>query len=415
MVEKIQRGTFSVQSITARFVRYAKINTRSDPNSTATPTTPGQTELARTLVTDLQQLGFADVTLLANGYVTATVPATKADARTIGFIAHLDTAAFASERVAPQVHPNYDGQAVSLGALTLDPDVFPQLKKLRGQTLITGDGTTLLGADDKAGIVGAIAAGQYLLAHPEIPHGPVRFGFGPDEEIGKGAHQFDVAQFGAEFAYTLDNGAPGDLMFETFNAAQAVIEITGKSVHPGEAKDQLINALKVAQRIDGALPAKEVPEKTAGYEGFFLLDELTGDVGHARMQYIVRDFDATKFAARKQLLQQIVADLNAAHAAVAITTTWTEKYRNMGEVLAKVPRSLDLAKVAYAKQGLPVHIVPFRGGTDGSIITAKGMPTPNLFNGGANFHGPYEYVTAENIAQLAGVIVQIVALGAEMG
>lgn len=401
---------FDLQTLTAQFVRYAKINTRSDATTGAVPSTPMQTDFAQMLVADLTAAGFQDVELLQNGFVVATVPATTAGP-VIGWIAHVDTADFNSVHVNPQVHVNYSGVPIELAnGLVLDADAFPDLKSCIGQTLITTDGTTLLGADDKAGIVAAINAGCYLLAHPEIQHGTIKLAFGPDEEIGQGADRFDVSAFGANFAYTLDNGAVGDLEYETFNAAECQIHIVGKSVHPGSAKGQMINALKVAQRIDQALPQDEVPEKTADYEGFFLLDSLRGDVGAADMTYIVRDFDLEGFHARCALLQGIVEQLNAQGAAIAITTKWTDQYFNMGPALTKFPLPVDLAKAAYVALGLKLRVVPFRGGTDGSKLTAMGLPTPNLFNGGGNYHGPYEYVTAEAMATLAKTLVTIAQL-----
>lgn len=408
---------FDLDKITERFVRYAQVNTRSDASSKQVPTTPGQTVLAHMLMADLQAIGLSDVELQTNGYVTATLPANlpagQRQPRTIGWIAHLDTADYPSERVRPEVHKQYAGQVIHYSGnpdLALDPAQFPALQKLRGQTLITSDGTTLLGADDKAGIVGAVTAAQYLLAHPEQKHGRIRLGFGPDEEIGRGATRFDVARFGCDFAYTLDNGDPGDLEYETFNAAQAQIHITGKSVHPGNAKGQMINALTVARRIAAALPEDDVPERTDGYAGFFLLDHLAGDVASADMTYIIRDFDTDKFRARCAQLRAIVDQLNAEHAAVAITLQMQDQYYNMGPALEKYPYPLQLAKKAMRASGLTVRTVPFRGGTDGSIITAKGMPTPNLFNGGGNFHGPYEYVTAEAMAKLAETLVNVATL-----
>lgn len=401
---------FDLQALTAQFVRYAKMNTRSDATTGSVPSTPAQTEFAHVLVADLTAAGFQDVQLLANGFVVATIPANAA-APVIGWIAHVDTADFNSVHVQPQVHRAYSGAPIKFGnGLVLDSATFPDLTARVGQTLITTDGTTLLGADDKAGIVAAINAGRYLLAHPEVQHGTIKLAFGPDEEIGQGADRFDVTSFGADFAYTLDNGAVGDLEYETFNAAECQIHIVGKSVHPGSAKGQLINALKVAQQIDQALPQKQVPEQTADYEGFFLLDSLHGDVGAADMTYIVRDFDLTAFRQRCHLLQAIVDGLNDQGAAIAITTKWTDQYFNMGPALTTFPLPVDLAKAAYAEVGLKLRVVPFRGGTDGSKLTAMGLPTPNLFNGGANFHGPYEYVTAEAMATLAETLVTIANL-----
>ncbi|WP_155287049.1 peptidase T [Lacticaseibacillus zhaodongensis] len=403
--------------ITNRFVRYAQVDTRSDARSTTVPTTVGQKHLADMIRIDMVTLGLVDIEMHDNGYVTATLPANlpagTPEPDPIGWIAHLDTADFPSAHVKPEVHRSWDGKAIDLPGvpgMKLDPEAFPALKKLVGQTIITTDGTTLLGADDKAGIVGALSAAHYLTLHPNLKHGKIRLAFGPDEEIGRGATRFDVKRFGCKFAYTLDNGDPGDLEYETFNAAQAKIHITGKAVHPGNAKGKMINALTVARRIAAALPESEVPEQTSGYEGFYLLDQLTGSVGSADMTYIIRDFDSAKFNSRCAKLAAIVEKLNAEHAAVAIDLQITNQYTNMGPALEKYPYPLKLAKDAIAASGLTVRTIPFRGGTDGAIITAKGMPTPNLFNGGGNFHGPYEYVSVEGIGKLAETLVNIATL-----
>ncbi|WP_461215499.1 peptidase T [Lacticaseibacillus sp. GG6-2] len=398
------------------FISYARINTRSDETapSDLVPTTPGQTTLAKMLVDQLTAMGLTDVRLnAANGYVTATIPATV-PAPTIGFIAHLDTADFNADHVQPQVHRDYQGEPIQwANGLSLTRNQFPALNQFLGQTLITTDGTTLLGADDKAGIAAAVATARHLLAQPELRHGAVAFAFGPDEEIGRGADRFDVAGFGADFAYTLDNGALGDIEYETFNAAQAEVDFTGVAVHPGEAKGKLINALSLAAALDSALPAKERPEFAADHEGFYLQLSLSGTVAHAHAVYIIRDFDRDGFAARKQLFEAAVAALNAPFDQPRIRYTLHDQYYNMADIINRDLTPVRLAQAAIRRVGLTPRTVPFRGGTDGSKITYLGLPTPNLFNGGINFHGPYECVSTEAMGTLADTLLAVIALNAK--
>ncbi|MCX2456548.1 peptidase T [Lacticaseibacillus nasuensis] len=407
---------FDLNQIQKDFIRYAKVNTRSDAGSTTVPTTPGQTKLANMLVGELQALGLTDAALNpANGFVTATIPATTSKAvPSIGFIAHLDTADYAADDVAPQLHPNYQGAPIQFAnGLALTVEQFPGLRRYFGETLITGDGTTLLGVDDKAGIAAAMALARVLVAGPTIEHGVVKLAFGPDEEIGKGADRFDAKGFATDFAYTLDNGDLGQIEYETFNAAQAVITFTGTSVHPGEAKGSLVNALTLAERLDAALPTYERPEYTADMQGFFLLLELSGTIGTAQARYIIRDFDRANFAARKATLAQAVASLNAGFAEPRISYTLEDQYYNMADIIAKDQTPLRLAEAGIRAVGLTPHTIPFRGGTDGSKITYQGIPTPNLFNGGMNFHGPYEVVSTEAMGKVAETLLAIVKLNAE--
>lgn len=401
-------------TIQADFIRYAKLNTRSDAASSTVPTTPGQTVLAKLLVTELQTLGLDAALNDANSFVTATIPATKADVPSIGFIAHLDTADYAAENIQPQVHPNYDGQPIAFAnGLTLTVDQFPGLRRYFGETLITGDGTTLLGVDDKAGIAAAMALARYLVAHPELPHGTVKLAFGPDEEIGVGADRFDAQGFATDFAYTLDNGDLGQIEYETFNAAQAVIDFAGTSVHPGEAKGAMVNAITLATQLDAALPQFERPEFTADRQGFYCLLGLTGTIDHAQSRYIIRDFDQANFAARKATLAQAVASLNAEFDTERITYTLKDQYYNMADIIAKDKTPLTLAEAAIKAVGLTPKVIAFRGGTDGSKITYQGIPTPNLFNGGMNFHGPYEVVSTEAMAKVTETLLKIIELNAQ--
>ncbi|KRM71659.1 peptidase T [Lacticaseibacillus brantae] len=402
-----------LSAIQTDFLNYVQIDTRSDVQSTQIPTTPGQTELAQLLVQQLQVLGMSDVQLNpTNGFVTATLPSnTTQTVPSIGWIAHLDTADFAASPAHPQVHPHYDGRPIVFAnGLVLSTERFPDLKRYLGETLITTDGQTLLGADDKAGIAGAIGAVRTLLAHPELSHGMIKLAFGPDEEIGQGADHFDAADFATDFAYTLDNGALGQIEYETFNAAQATITIQGTAVHPGEAKGLMVNALTIAQAIDRALPQFERPEFTSDYEGFYLLDELQGTVDRATMTYIIRDFDATQFAARQATLVKIVTAINAQFGAERIKMVIKSQYANMATIINQNRYPVTLAERAIRAVGLTPKIVPFRGGTDGSKISFQGIPTPNLFNGGMNFHGPFEVVSTEAIGKLAETLVAIATM-----
>ncbi|MDY0837199.1 peptidase T [Lacticaseibacillus paracasei] len=399
----------------ADFIRYAKVNTRSYPGRDTTPSTPGQTELAKLLVAQLKDLGLQDVGLNpANGFVTATLPAnTDKPTKSFGIIAHLDTADYNAENVQPQVHPNYDGKPIHFdNGLSLTVEQFPALKRYFGQTLITGDGTTLLGVDDKAGIAGAVSTARYLLAHPEVKHGLIKFGFGPDEEIGTGADKFDAKGFATDFAYTLDNGDPGQIEYETFNAAQATVTIEGTSVHPGEAKDLMINANTLGRQLDAALPLFDRPEFSDGHEGYFLLLKFHGEISDAQLVYIIRDFDRQKFDARKAYFMKTIDGLNAPFDHPRFKVEMHDQYYNMADIINKDPYPLRLAEAGIQAAGMTPKTIPFRGGTDGSKITYQGIPTPNLFNGGINFHGPYEVVSTEAMGKIAETLVHMAELNA---
>lgn len=395
-----------------RFMTYVKKETRSDPTSSTVPTTTSQTDFAKDLVVELTNLGLRDVQLnVKNGFVTATLPSTTSNkVPTIGFIAHIDTADFNAVNIQPQIHPNYDGKELVLHSdldIKLKPTDFPNLKNYIGETLITTDGTTLLGADDKAGIAEIVTAIDYFIQNPEIEHGMIKVAFGPDEEIGRGADLFDVVNFGADFAYTIDSGTVGRLEYETFNAAEAKIVIKGKSVHPGVAKNTLINALKIALEFDAALPQNEVPEKTAGYEGFYLLNNLSGDVEDAQLTYIIRDHDQQKFSERKQFFENLVDRMNLDLGYEAISLVLKDQYYNMGEIIQKKPEIIQLAIEAMKNIGIKAIVEPFRGGTDGSKISYLGLPCPNLFTGGENFHGRYEFISVESMEKATATIIEI--------
>ncbi|MGX7417725.1 peptidase T [Carnobacterium gallinarum] len=405
-------------NLVRRFIHYAKIETRSDPTSLTIPTTISQIKFAEILVMELIQLGLVEVSLnTENGFVTAILPSNISEkVPTIGFIAHLDTADFNAVQIQPQIHPNYDGSILTLNeelGIYLNPKEFPNLHNYLGETLITTDGTTLLGADDKAGIAEIITAMDYLLTHPEIKHGTVKVAFGPDEEIGRGADLFDVLKFSADFAYTIDSGTVGRLEFETFNAAEAKIEIKGKSVHPGTAKNHLIHALKLAYQFDATLPQGEVPEKTAGYEGFYLLNSLEGTVESARLNYIIRDHDQATFLARKNFFQEMVVKMNQELGEERIFLTLKDQYYNMGEIIQRDPSIVALAVEAMERIGIQPIIEPFRGGTDGSKISYLGLPCPNLFTGGENFHGRYEFISTTSMEKATATIIEICQLNAE--
>lgn len=394
------------------FVNYAKINTRSNDRSQTVPTTPGQVELAKQVAADLKQLGVDEVKFdESNGYVTATLPSNSDKPITaLGFIAHLDTADFSADHVKPQIHSDYDGQDIVLNEakhIVLKVGEFPNLKKFVGQRLITTDGTTLLGADDKAGVAALFGALAYLLQNPTVEHGPIRVAFGPDEEIGRGAKRFDAKSFGTNFAYTLDNGQPGQLEYETFNASEASIEVEGTAVHPGDAYGLMVNAVTIANEIVSSLPKDEVPEKSRDHDGFILVNHFCGTVAHASLNLIIRDFDTPRFHQKETLLKAIVNKINERFKEPRVTLKLTEQYQNIGDEIRKNPYIVNLALDAYRSIGLKPDIQPFRGGTDGNAITDKGIPTPNLFNGGDNFHGPYEFVTTEAMALTAKTIVAI--------
>ena len=398
-----------------RFIRYVKKETRSDEASTTVPSTPSQTEFLKDLVEELVELGYQDVRLNPkNSFVTATIPdTTTKEVPVVGFIAHVDTADFEARNVQPQFHENYDGEAIVLdkeGKFVLSPKDFPNLKNYVGKTLITTDGTTLLGADDKAGVSEIVTAGAYLLAHPEIEHGKIRVAFGPDEEIGRGADLFDVEEFGCDFAYTMDGGPVGELEYESFNAAQAEITIQGKNVHPGTAKDTMVNALELARQFQNALPEFEVPEHTSGREGFYHLMYANGVVEEAKLVYIIRDHDRNLFEAKKAYLQLVADRLNASLDSNRISIDMKDQYYNMAEIIEKDFRAVEVAQKAMENLSITPIIEPIRGGTDGSKISFMGLPTPNIFAGGENFHGRYEFVAVESMEKARDVIIEIAQL-----
>ncbi|WP_018658820.1 peptidase T [Allofustis seminis] len=400
-----------------RFIRYAKINTRSDEYSSTIPSTASQVEFSKMLAKDLEAIGLSDVEhLTETGFVTATLPSnTEDEVATIGFIAHIDTADFNAENINPQIVKDYDGTDIVLNKeedIVLSPSVFPNLKNYIGQTLITTDGTTLLGSDDKSGVVEIISAMKYLIEHPEIKHGKVRIAFGPDEEIGQGATHFNVDHFGADFAYTVDGGPLGELQYESFNAASARVHIKGQNVHPGSAKDKMVNALKLAIEFDEMLPAEQVPERTDGRDGFYHILEINGTVEEADLNYIIRDHSREEFENKKAKMQMITDTLNKKYGD-RFTLNLKDEYYNMAEVIKDDMRPVELAQKAMENIDIVPIIEPIRGGTDGSIISFMGLPTPNLFAGGENFHGRYEYVSVEAMVRATDTIVEIIKLAAK--
>lgn len=403
--------------LTERFLKYVKIDTQSDENSTTVPSSPKEVAFLAELAEELKHIGLENVRTMPDGYVFAELSSNidNANVPTIGFIAHVDTADFNGANVKPQIVADYDGQsAIKLGTsgYELNPSEFPSLKKYVGHTLITTDGTTLLGADDKAGDAEIITAAAYLIAHPEIKHGDLRFAFGPDEEIGIGADNFDVTAFGADFAYTMDGGPLGELEWETFNAAAATIDIKGRNVHPGTAKNAMINAIQVAFDFHAELPVHDRPEHTEGVEGFWHVISIEGNPEAATLRYIVRDHDRTIFETRKQKLMDIAATFNQKFGEGRISVTLNDQYYNMGEVLKNDMKSVELAEEAMKKLNIKPIIEPVRGGTDGSKITFLGLPTPNIFAGGENMHGCFEYVSTTVMEQATDVILEIVTLAA---
>lgn len=406
------------ENLLDRFLTYVKINTRSDENSQTIPSTPEQVEFAKKLVEDLKAIGMEEVEFNPeNAFVTATLPAnTDGDIPTIGLIAHMDTADFNSIGIDPQIYENYDGEAIVLNEdqnIVLSPEEFPNLKNYVGQTLITTDGTTLLGSDDKSGIVEIFSAMEYLIAHPEVKHGRIRVAFGPDEEIGVGADRFDVEHFDADFAYTLDGGPVGEIQYESFNAASGRVYIQGKNVHPGTAKDKMVNALTLGIQFENALPDDEVPELTEGREGFYHLMEIQGTVEEAYLNYIIRDHDREKFEERKAFFKQIAQNINESIGDERVKVELYDQYYNMGEIIEKDKRSVDLAIQAMKNLDIEPILEPIRGGTDGSKISFMGLPTPNLFAGGENFHGRYEFVSLEAMELATDTVIEILRLAAQ--
>lgn len=400
-----------MKNIKDRFIDYIKIDTQSDPFSDTTPSTSKQWNLAKKLAEELKQIGMTEVSIDENAYVMATLDSNlDYQVPTVGFIAHFDTSPdFSGENVNPQLVENYDGKDIVLNKdknIILSPDYFEDLLLYKGQTLITTDGTTLLGADDKAGIAEIVTAMEYLISHPEIKHGKIRVAFTPDEEIGRGAHKFDVQKFDADWAYTMDGSQIGELEYESFNAAGVTITILGKSVHPGYAKNKMVNSILIAQELIQGLPADEVPEKTSGREGFFHVMDIQGDIEKTTIQLIIRDHDRTKFENRKQMLLHLTAELNKKYGDI-ITTDIKDQYYNMREKIEPMFHIVEVAKQAMENLSIKPIIKPIRGGTDGSQLSFMGLPCPNIFAGGHNFHGKYEYVPVESMEKAMMVIVEI--------
>lgn len=397
-----------------RFLQYVKFETRSDEKSETIPSTPTQLEFAKILAKELEEIGMENVYVNDACFVNATLPGNvDKDVPVIGFIAHMDTADFNATNVNPKIVENYDGEDIVLNEakdIVLSVEEFPNLKNYVGKTVITTDGTTLLGADDKAGIVEIVEAMKYLIEHPEIKHGTVKVAFGPDEEIGRGADNFNVEEFGADFAYTMDGGPVGELEYESFNAAGAVFKIKGKSVHPGTAKGKLINASLIAAEIVNSFPADEVPEKTEGYEGFYFLDKINANCEEAELSYILRDHDREKFEAKKKFTENVAKKINEKYGKELVSVEIKDQYYNMGEIIKDHMNVVEIAKKAMENLGIKPVIEPIRGGTDGSKISFMGLPTPNIFAGGENFHGKYEFVALESMILATDVIVEIVKL-----
>ncbi len=401
--------------ITDRFISYVTIDTESDPSSNTTPSTEKQWDLANKLAQELKDIGLSDVTIDENAYIMATLPSNiDKTVPTIGFISHFDTSPdFTGANVKPQIVENYDGKDIVLNAdnnIILSPDYFEDLKLYVGQTLITTDGTTLLGADDKAGITEIVTAMEYLVQHPEIKHGTIRVGFTPDEEIGRGAHKFDVKKFGADWAYTMDGSQIGELEYENFNAAGALVTVKGKIVHPGYAKGKMINSMYIAQEFINSLPPMETPEHTTGREGFFHLHHIEGDVEQTQLQYIIRDHDKKHFEERKEVIKKLASDINIKHGKEVISVAINDQYYNMREKVEPVMHIVDIAEEAMKSLNITPIIKPIRGGTDGSQLSYMGLPCPNIFAGGHNFHGRYEYVPVESMIKAVEVIVKIAEL-----
>ena len=398
-----------------RFISYVKIDTESDPKSTSTPSTIKQWDLANKLAEELKAIGMQDVSIDKNAYIIATLPSNITHkVPTIGFISHFDTSPdFTATNVKPKIVKNYDGSVIILNKeenIVLSPDYFEDLLLYKGQTLITTDGTTLLGADDKAGVCEIVSAMEYLIQHPEIKHGPIKVGFTPDEEIGRGAHKFDVEKFGADWAYTMDGSQIGELEYENFNAASALVKVNGKIVHPGYAKGKMINSMYYASQFIETLPKNETPEKTEGYEGFYHLHSMEGKVENTELNYIIRDHDRNKFEARKLQLIDLVKSLNKDIGHTIFEIEIKDQYYNMKEMVVPVMHIVDIAEAAMKELNIKPLIKPIRGGTDGSQLSFMGLPCPNIFAGGHNFHGRYEYVPLESILSATEVICKIAEL-----
>ena len=406
------------QYLIDRFVSYVTVDTESDPTSENTPSTNKQWDLANALVAELKDIGMQDVSIDENSYIMATLPSNSdKELPIIGFISHFDTSPdFTGANVKPQIIENYDGSDIILNKeedIILSPSYFEDLLLYKGQTLITTDGTTLLGADDKAGITEIISAMEYLINHPELKHGTIKVGLTPDEEIGRGAHKFDVKKFGADWAYTMDGSQIGELEYENFNAAGAVVTVKGKIVHPGYAKGKLINSMYIASQFINSLPKMETPEHTEGREGFFHLHDMNGAVEETKLQYIIRDHDLSHFEARKNIINKLAAELNSQYGREVISVEIKDQYFNMREKIEPFMYIVKIAEEAMIQANIKPLIKPIRGGTDGSQLSYMGLPCPNIFAGGHNFHGRYEYVPVESMQKAIEVIVNIAQLVAK--
>ena len=402
-----------MNSLTKRFIKYITVSTDSNPDSNVCPSSESQWDLAKIIVEDLENIGLEDITLDENCYIMATLPGNCKDKNipTIGFIAHMDTApSYNGVGIKPRIVENYDGKDIILNSeenIILSPNDFGHLKNYIGKDLIVTDGTTLLGADDKAGITEIIEAVKYLKEHPEIKHGDIRIGFTPDEEIGRGANYFDVEKFNCKFAYTIDGGEIGELEYENFNAASATIKIVGRDIHPGSAKNAMINSLMIAMKLNSMLPVEQRPEYTENYEGFYLLDELKGDVENTIMKYIIRDHSMKKFNEKKTLIKNAVEYLKLKYKDAKIEIEVKDSYYNMREKIEPVMEIIDIVKKSMEEIGITPNIKPIRGGTDGARLSYKGLPCPNIFTGGHNFHGKFEYIPIQSMEKARDLIIKI--------
>lgn len=401
-----------MSSVVERLIKYVKFDTKADENSSTVPSTAGQLVLAKELGKELEELGLVDISVDSNGYVMATLPANiDKKVPVVGFIAHMDTSPdMSGTNVNPKFIENYDGKDIKLNDdVTLSTEDFPELKDYIGETLITTDGTTLLGADDKAGIAEILTAVEYLVNHPEMPHGTIRIGFTPDEEVGRGPDHFDVKKFNADFAYTMDGGAVGELEYENFNAAAAKVTISGRNVHPGYAKNKMVNSVLIANEFISMMPEDETPQTTEGYEGFYHLNNMEGNVEKSVLNYIIRDFDMDSFENRKEFMKAAAEKLNKKYGN-KVTIEIRDQYRNMKEKIEPVKYVVDNAIKAMEAANVKPLVRPIRGGTDGAQLSFKGLPTPNIFAGGLNFHGKYEYVPVSSMEKAVEVILKLVEL-----
>ena len=404
-------------TLTERFLKYVSFCTTSDEETNMTPSTPGQMEFAKYLAAELQEIGMQEVTLDENGYVMATLPANVEGKPTIGFIAHMDTAPDASgKNVKARIVENYDGNDIVLNAeknIIFEVAKYPEILDYKGQDIIVTDGTTLLGADDKAGLAEIVTACEYLIQHPEIQHGKIRVGFTPDEEIGQGADHFDVAKFGCDFAYTMDGGAVGELEYENFNAAGCKVKVHGVNVHPGYGYHKMINSMRIANQFAMMLPRWETPEHTQGYEGFYHLIAMNGSVEETTLQYIIRDHDRARFESRKREIEHLARKINQEYGEGTVEVELRDQYYNMREKVEPVMHIVTLVEEAMKEVGVTPRVQPIRGGTDGARLSFEGLPCPNIFAGGVNFHGPYEFVSIQSMQKAMQVIVKICELTAD--